>query len=202
MAWYPPLSSWIYCGMQSWLLKLKMVGIVTCLLFCLPPSAQGRKRPGKMSASQAVAHLIRFLKVGSVQQHLEKITQRTQPYLLAHGSIQSSIHTFFIVIDNYAIPCQRATGGGESYRQFTAKSCNNPGSRGKHLFLTDKTARTFVAASISGQPLQFSANLTVWRQPQHHSHISIRLICVAPVSKKAVQKALHKNIITSYNHQL
>lgn len=36
---------------------------ILLLLHLLPPSAQGRKRPGKMSASQAVDHLIRFLKV-------------------------------------------------------------------------------------------------------------------------------------------
>lgn len=36
---------------------------ILLLLHLLPPSAKGRKRPGKMSASQAVDHLIRFLKV-------------------------------------------------------------------------------------------------------------------------------------------
>ena len=36
---------------------------ILLLLHLLPPSAQGRKRPGKMSAAQAVDHLIRFLKV-------------------------------------------------------------------------------------------------------------------------------------------
>ncbi|XP_043960385.1 uncharacterized protein LOC122824168 [Gambusia affinis] len=86
---------------------------ILLLLHLLPPSAQGRKRPSKMSASQAVDHLIRFLKVGtSVQQHLDKITQRTQPYLLDQGSIQSSIHPFFIVIDNYAIPCKATCSVG------------------------------------------------------------------------------------------
>ncbi|XP_017265399.3 uncharacterized protein LOC108235699 [Kryptolebias marmoratus] len=91
------------------------------LLHLLPPSAQGRRRPGKMSASQAVDHLIRFLKVGtSVQQHLDKIKQRTQPYLLAHGSIQSSIHAFFIVIDNYAIPCKATCSVGALDELFKA----------------------------------------------------------------------------------
>ncbi|KAL7882948.1 hypothetical protein SRHO_G00006060 [Serrasalmus rhombeus] len=57
---------------------------ILLLLHLLPPSAQGRKRPGKMSASQAVDQLIRFQKVGTiVQQHLDSITQRSQPYLLA-----------------------------------------------------------------------------------------------------------------------
>ncbi|XP_039463414.1 uncharacterized protein LOC116316415 isoform X1 [Oreochromis aureus] len=45
------------------------------LLYLLPPSARGRKRPGKMSASQAVDNLIKFPKAGtSVQQHLDNIT--------------------------------------------------------------------------------------------------------------------------------
>ncbi|KAL7884434.1 hypothetical protein AOLI_G00072040 [Acnodon oligacanthus] len=49
---------------------------ILLLLHLLPPSAQGRKRPGKMSASQAVDQLIRCQKVGtSVQQHLDSITQ-------------------------------------------------------------------------------------------------------------------------------
>ena len=36
---------------------------ILLLLHLLPPSAQGRKRPGKISASQAVDQLIRFQKV-------------------------------------------------------------------------------------------------------------------------------------------
>lgn len=36
---------------------------ILLLLHLLPPSAQGRKRPGKMSAFQAMDHLIRFVKV-------------------------------------------------------------------------------------------------------------------------------------------
>lgn len=83
---------------------------ILLLLHLLPPSAQGRKRPGKMSASQAVEHLIKFIKAGtSVQQHLNNISQSSQPYLLAQGPTRSSIHTFFIVIDKYALPC-KATG--------------------------------------------------------------------------------------------
>ncbi|XP_049447697.1 uncharacterized protein LOC125898086 [Epinephelus fuscoguttatus] len=70
---------------------------ILLLLHLLPPSAQGRKRPGKMSAGT------------SVQQHLNNISQSSQPYLLAQGPTRSSIHTFFIVIDKYALPC-KATG--------------------------------------------------------------------------------------------
>ncbi|KAK5855804.1 hypothetical protein PBY51_007446 [Eleginops maclovinus] len=47
---------------------------IILLLHLLPPSAQGRKRPGKISASHAVDHLIKFQKTGtSVQQHLDTI---------------------------------------------------------------------------------------------------------------------------------
>ncbi|XP_041915426.1 uncharacterized protein LOC121680250 isoform X2 [Alosa sapidissima] len=83
---------------------------ILLLLHLLPPSAQGRKGSGKMSASQAIDQLIRFQKVGSsVHQHLDNITQSTQPYLLAQGSTQSSIHSYFIEIDKHALPC-KATG--------------------------------------------------------------------------------------------
>ncbi|GAA6225850.1 uncharacterized protein LOC120725466 [Lates japonicus] len=80
---------------------------ILLLLHLLPPSAQGRKRPGKMSASQAVNNLIKFLKAGtSVQQHLDNITQSSQPYLLAQGPTRSTIHAFYIVIDKHALPCK------------------------------------------------------------------------------------------------
>ncbi|XP_037304448.2 uncharacterized protein si:ch211-277p15.1 [Pungitius pungitius] len=83
---------------------------ILLLLHLLPPSAQGRKRPGKLSAYQAVDQLIRFQKVGSsVQQHLDNITMSSQPYLLAQGSTQSTIHSYYIVVDKHAIPC-KATG--------------------------------------------------------------------------------------------
>ncbi|KAL6454880.1 hypothetical protein MHYP_G00216990 [Metynnis hypsauchen] len=45
----------------------------------------------------------------SVQQHLDSITQSSQPYLLALGSTKSSIHSYFVVIDKHALPC-KATG--------------------------------------------------------------------------------------------
>ncbi|MEQ2298051.1 hypothetical protein AMECASPLE_001159 [Ameca splendens] len=74
-----------------------------------------------MSAYQAMDHLIRFLKAGtSVQQHLDKIMQQTQPYLLAQGSTQSSVHAFFIVIDKYAIPCKATCSVGALDELFKA----------------------------------------------------------------------------------
>ncbi|XP_039893188.1 uncharacterized protein LOC120736891 [Simochromis diagramma] len=80
---------------------------ILLLLHLLPPSAQGRKRPGKMSASQAVNNLIKFPKAGtSVQQHLDNITRSSQPYHLTQGSTRSSIHTF-IVFEKHALPLQQ-----------------------------------------------------------------------------------------------
>ncbi|KAK5861540.1 hypothetical protein PBY51_022931 [Eleginops maclovinus] len=53
---------------------------IILLLHLLPPSAQGRKRPGKISASHAVDHLIKFQKTGtSVQQHLDTISLAVRP---------------------------------------------------------------------------------------------------------------------------
>ncbi|CAL8262167.1 unnamed protein product [Boreogadus saida] len=59
---------------------------IILLLHLLPPSAQGRKRPGKISASNAVYHLIKFQKTGtSVQQHLDNIPQSSQPGMTSGG---------------------------------------------------------------------------------------------------------------------
>ncbi|XP_063058389.1 uncharacterized protein LOC134451923 [Engraulis encrasicolus] len=86
---------------------------IILLLHLLPPSAQGRKKPGKISASNAVDHLIKFQKTGtSLQQHLDNITESRQPYLLAQGPTKSSIHSFFIAIDKHALPCQGTTSVG------------------------------------------------------------------------------------------
>lgn len=48
----------------------------------------------------------------SVQQHLDNITQSSQPYILAQGPTKSSIHSFFIAIDKHALPCQATTSVG------------------------------------------------------------------------------------------
>ncbi|XP_062384041.1 uncharacterized protein LOC134071377 [Sardina pilchardus] len=94
---------------------------IILLLHLLPPSAQGRKRPGRISASNAVDHLIKFLKTGtSVQQHLDNIAQSRQPYLLAQGPIKSSIHSFFIAIDKHTLPCQATTSVGTLDELFKA----------------------------------------------------------------------------------
>nr|XP_043878136.1 uncharacterized protein LOC122766935 isoform X2 [Solea senegalensis] len=63
----------------------------------IPPSAQGRKRPGKVSSSQTGT---------SIQEHLDTITTSAQPYLLAVGLRKDAIHQFFIILDRSAIPCR------------------------------------------------------------------------------------------------
>ncbi|XP_031155732.1 uncharacterized protein LOC116049837 [Sander lucioperca] len=79
---------------------------VLLLLHLIPPSAQGRKRPGKVSASQAEKHLVVFKKTGTnIQEHLNAITTSAQPYLLAVGVKKNAIHQFSIILNKNAIPC-------------------------------------------------------------------------------------------------
>ncbi|XP_063068541.1 uncharacterized protein LOC134459969 [Engraulis encrasicolus] len=91
------------------------------LLFLLPPTSQGRQKPGRLSATQAAERLVVFLKTGdSVQGHLDAITQTRQPYLLAVGMSRANIHRFFIVIDKIAIPCSATTSLGAFDELFKA----------------------------------------------------------------------------------
>ncbi|KAK0151869.1 hypothetical protein N1851_006763 [Merluccius polli] len=74
---------------ESW--DHELAGILL-LLHLIPPVAEGRKRPGKMSASMAENHVVMFLKTGnSVQEHLDAIQESKQPYLLAAGP-KKNIH--------------------------------------------------------------------------------------------------------------
>lgn len=82
------------------------IASILLLLHLIPPSAQGRKKPGKVSASQAEKHLIVFKKSGpSIDEHLDAITSSTQPYLLAVGPQRNQISQYFIILDKTAIPC-------------------------------------------------------------------------------------------------
>ncbi|KAM9483225.1 uncharacterized protein Hap1MRO34_008208 [Clarias gariepinus] len=84
---------------------------ILLLLHLIPPSAQGRKRPGKMSASQAEKHIVIFKKAGTnIQEHLDSIKESTQPYLLAVGTKKSTIHGYYIILDKKAIPCKSVSG--------------------------------------------------------------------------------------------
>ncbi|XP_039521452.1 uncharacterized protein LOC120474899 [Pimephales promelas] len=86
---------------------------IILLLHLIPPSAQGRKRPGKVSASQAEKHLVVFKKSGTnIEEHLRNITASAQPYLLAVGPQKKSVHQFYIILDQHAIPCKSTSSLG------------------------------------------------------------------------------------------
>ncbi|KAM8729083.1 uncharacterized protein AB9X84_026424 [Acanthopagrus schlegelii] len=94
---------------------------IILLLHLIPPSAQGRKRPGKVSASQAEKHLVVFKKSGtSIQEHVDAISSTTQPYLLAIGMKKSAINEFFIVLDKQVIPCKSTSSLGAFDELFKA----------------------------------------------------------------------------------
>ncbi|XP_061841805.1 uncharacterized protein [Nerophis lumbriciformis] len=94
---------------------------ILLLLHLIPPTALGRKRPGKVSASRAEKHLVVFKKTGtSIQEHLDTITTSTQPYLLAVGVRKNTIHQFFIILDKDAIPCRSHSSLGAFDELFKA----------------------------------------------------------------------------------
>ncbi|MED6243723.1 hypothetical protein ATANTOWER_025784 [Ataeniobius toweri] len=94
---------------------------IILLLHLIPPSCQGRKRPGKVSASQAEKHLVVFQKSGtSIQEHVDAINSTMQPYLLAVGMKRNTIHEFFIVLDKQVIPCKSTSSLGAFDELFKA----------------------------------------------------------------------------------
>lgn len=94
---------------------------IILLLHLIPPSAQGRKRPGKVSASQAEKQLVVFKKSGTnIEEHLREITAIAQPYLLAVGPQKNSVHQYFIVLDQHAIPCKSTSSLGAFDELFKA----------------------------------------------------------------------------------
>ncbi|XP_023283550.1 uncharacterized protein LOC111670859 isoform X2 [Seriola lalandi dorsalis] len=69
------------------------------LLHILPPQPS-KKRRQKISAAQAMDHLVVFHKsCRSLEQHLESQEATCQPYLLAAGTSKQSINTYYVVID-------------------------------------------------------------------------------------------------------
>ncbi|KAF7229743.1 transcript variant X1 [Nothobranchius furzeri] len=93
---------------------------ILLLLHLIPPSAQGRKRPGKVSASQAEKHLVVFKMGTNIQEHLDSITTSTQPYLLAVGRSRKEVYRFFIILDDNAIHCRSASSLGAFDELFKA----------------------------------------------------------------------------------
>ncbi|XP_063076104.1 uncharacterized protein LOC134466140 [Engraulis encrasicolus] len=81
---------------------------ILLLLHLLPPTAKG-KAHGKMSAADAVAHVINFMKVGtSMTTYLQDVAA-TQPFLLCVGENKSKIQKYYIVLDQKALPCMAHT---------------------------------------------------------------------------------------------
>ncbi|XP_076841258.1 uncharacterized protein LOC143485576 isoform X2 [Brachyhypopomus gauderio] len=94
---------------------------ILLLLHLIPPSALGRKRPGKVSASQAEKHLVVLKKTGTnIQEHLDAITTSTQPYLLAVGRRKKVAHQFFIILDKNVIACRSTSSLGAFDELFKA----------------------------------------------------------------------------------
>lgn len=79
------------------------------LLHILSPQPAGRKRTTKISARQAVDHLVDFHKsCRSLEEHLDA-DERRQPYLLASGTSRRAISSYNIVMDKKLILCQGTT---------------------------------------------------------------------------------------------
>ncbi|XP_052394318.1 uncharacterized protein LOC127951447 [Carassius gibelio] len=84
------------------------VAAILLLIHLLPPTVKGRKT-GKISATEAADHIVKFIKVGtSVKTFLEQIGS-TQPFLLCVGEKRSIIQKFYIILDQKAIPCMTQT---------------------------------------------------------------------------------------------
>ncbi|MED6253446.1 hypothetical protein ATANTOWER_029747 [Ataeniobius toweri] len=76
---------------------------------CIPPQPT-KKKTQKISAAQAMDHLVVFHKsCRSLDEHIDNQEGHHQPYLLASGTCKQAISTYYIVIDKNLIPCQGTT---------------------------------------------------------------------------------------------
>jgi len=48
----------------------------------------------------------------NIEEHLRNITASAQPYLLAVGPQKKSVHQFYIILDQHAIPCKSTSSLG------------------------------------------------------------------------------------------
>ncbi|XP_051566984.1 uncharacterized protein LOC127448461 isoform X2 [Myxocyprinus asiaticus] len=72
-------------------------------------SKAGRKRTNKISARQAMDHLVDFHKsCRSLEEHLD-VDEHRQPYLLASRTSRRAINSFYTVMDKKLISCQGST---------------------------------------------------------------------------------------------
>ncbi|MEQ2234918.1 hypothetical protein ILYODFUR_036336 [Ilyodon furcidens] len=83
------------------------------LLHILPPQPT-KKKTQKISAAQAMDHLVVFHKFSpqscrSLDKHIDNQEGHHQPYLLASGTCKQAISMYYIVIDKKLIICQGTT---------------------------------------------------------------------------------------------
>ncbi|KAK7912499.1 hypothetical protein WMY93_012710 [Mugilogobius chulae] len=78
------------------------------LLHLLPPTCKGRKT-SKISTSDAVNLLVKFVKVGQAWTFLQN-TGPIQPFLLCVGERKRCLQDFYIAMDQKVIPCSTQTG--------------------------------------------------------------------------------------------
>ncbi|XP_063062090.1 uncharacterized protein LOC134454931 [Engraulis encrasicolus] len=129
---------------------------IVLLLHLIPPTAQGRKRPGKVAASQAEKHLVVFKETGTnLQEYMDSITSSTQPYLLAVGTKKNVIHQFFIILDNNAIPCSE-TSSSTSSNHTSSTSSNHTSS------LSSSISSSGLARPTSPPPPSSSSSAVTW----------------------------------------
>ncbi|XP_077417648.1 uncharacterized protein LOC144048988 [Vanacampus margaritifer] len=84
---------------------------ILLLVHLLPPTAKG-KRHGKISASEAAEHLLKFMKVGTSMATFLQSVGSARPFLLCVGENKSTIEKFYIILDQKALPCAAQTAVG------------------------------------------------------------------------------------------
>ncbi|XP_026054701.1 uncharacterized protein LOC113040623 [Carassius auratus] len=75
------------------------------LVYLLPPPSSGNKKSVKISVQNALDRVVRFHKSCCSFEEVLGSTQTTQPYILAVGTSKSSIHDYYIAVDERLIPC-------------------------------------------------------------------------------------------------
>ncbi|XP_048011227.1 uncharacterized protein LOC125244888 [Megalobrama amblycephala] len=75
------------------------------LVYLLPPPSCGNKKFVEISVHEALDHVVRFYKSCYSFEEVLGSTQTTQPYILAVGTLKSSIHDYYISVDERLIPC-------------------------------------------------------------------------------------------------
>ncbi|KAK7899561.1 hypothetical protein WMY93_020414 [Mugilogobius chulae] len=85
------------------------IAALLLLLHLLPPTCKGRKT-SKISTSDAVNLLVKFVKVGQSMETFLQNTGPIQPFLLCVGERKRCFQNFYIAMDQKVIPCSTQTG--------------------------------------------------------------------------------------------